>query len=377
MTKIVSVLALAGALALLAAGCGGSDEASSSSPGNGSEQTSAGAEAKPVRMVTTSTGQAYIGQFHASELFGDKFGLSADNELHEFEDESAATQVLLSGGADIELGAMTQPIQLITHGQDVKVFCPVQKDSTEQLTGLSDTITSLDQITDPDIRVAVDSPGGLVNFIMNLVFREKGMGITVNDLKNVTVLGDGSQRLAALAARQVDVGSVDLFELPDLVKQLGADEVNVLSVTAADSDFVADALFAPSDWLDKNTDLAGRYCAAMLYSNRVLASDYDQYKSAVDTYAEGGVDESIIKKNWDFARKYQIWPYNSDVMSPEAVKTIIDVGIPSGLLDKSAADLTYEDVVDPRPMEVAMKLLGGSVTTDDIDAGDIPEPTGE
>ena len=73
--------------------------------------------------------------------------------------------------------------------------------------------------------MAVDSPGGLVNFIMNLLFQEKNMGITVNDLTNVTVLGDGSQRLAALAAGEVDVGSVDLFELPDLQKQIGADAV--------------------------------------------------------------------------------------------------------------------------------------------------------
>jgi NMT1/THI5 like len=362
MKQFVRVLALAGAVALVAAACG-EDEAPSSGP-------------KPIRVVTSSTGHAYVGQFHAPELFGDKFGLAANNTLTEFEDEGAAAQVLVSGGADAGSTGVTQVIQLIGRGQKLKAFCPIQVDSTEHLVGLTNKISSLDQITDPKIRVAVDSPGGLVNFIMNLVFQKKGMGITVSDLENVTVLGDGSERLAALAAGQVDVGSVDLFELPDLQKQVGADAVTTLSVTAEDADFVANIYYASTKWLDENTDLAGRFCATTLYSNRVLASDYDQYKAAVDKYVEGGVDESITKTNWDFARKYQIWPYNDDVLTPEAITTIIDVGVASGLLEASAKDLKFEDIVDTRPMKIAMDLVGGPVTAEDVQAGNVPAPKG-
>jgi ABC-type nitrate/sulfonate/bicarbonate transport system substrate-binding protein len=360
--QFVRVLALASVVALVAAGCG-EDEAPSSGP-------------KPVRVVTSSTGQAYVGQFHAAELFGDKFGLASNNTLTEFEDEGAAAQVLVGGGADAGSTGLTQVIQLIGRGQKLKAFCPVQVDSTEQLVGITDKISSLDQITDPKIRVAVDSPGGLVNFIMNLVFRQKGLGVTVSDLENVTVLGDGSQRLAALAAGQVDVGSVDLFELPDLQKQVGADNVTTLSVTAADADFLANIYYASTKWLDENTDLAGRFCAATLYSNRVLAADYTQYKAAVDKYIEGGVDESITKTNWDFARKYQIWPYNDDVITPEAIKTVIDVGVASGLLESSAKDYTFDDVVDTRPLKIAMDLVGGPVSPDDVLAGKVPAPKG-
>jgi hypothetical protein len=170
------------------------------------------------------------------------------------------------------------------------------------------------------------------------------------------------------------VGSVDLFELPDLQKQIGADAVTTLSVTAADTDFVANVYSAKKEWLDDNTDLAGRYCAATLYSNRVLASDFDQYQDAVNEFVTGGVDESIIKSNWDFARKYSIWPYNADVLSPEAVQTIIDVGIESKLLEESTSDFTYEDIVDTRPMDIAMKLLGGPISAANVRAGDVPPP---
>jgi ABC-type nitrate/sulfonate/bicarbonate transport system substrate-binding protein len=360
--QLVRVLVLASVVALVAAGCG-EDEAPSSGP-------------KPVRVVTSSTGQAYVGQFHAAELFGDKFGLASNNQLTEFEDEGAAAQVLVSGGADAGSTGLTQVIQLISRGQKLKAFCPVQVDSTEQLVGITSKINSLNQITDPKIRVAVDSPGGLVNFIMNLVFQQKGLGVKVSDLKNVTVLGDGSQRLAALAAGQVDVGSVDLFELPDLQKQVGAENVTTLSVTAADADFLANIYYASTKWLDENTDLAGRFCAATLYSNRVLAADYKQYKAAVDKYIKGGVDESITKTNWDFARKYQIWPYNDDVMTPEAIKTVIDVGVASELLESPAKDYTFDDIVDTRPLKIAMDLVGGPVSADDILAGTVPAPKG-
>jgi ABC-type nitrate/sulfonate/bicarbonate transport system substrate-binding protein len=363
MKRFVIAVGFASVVAVIAVGCGG---------GGGS---SGGSSVSLVTTVPPST-QAYIGQYRAADLFGPKFGLPSKNKVTGFEDENTATQVLLSGGADVEGGAVTQVIQLNEHGQDVRAFCPVQKDSTEQLVGRTDKITSLDQITDPDVRVAVDSPGGLVNFIMNLVFREKNLGITVKDLQNVTVLGDGSQRLAALAANQVDVGSVDLFELPDLIKQIGPKAVTTLSVTAADSDFLADVYFAPKKWLDENTELAGRFCAATLYSNRALAASFDQYKAAINKYVKGGADEATLKKNWAFSRKYQVWPYNTDVMSPQSIKTIIDVGVPSGLLDAKARQYTFGDIVDTRPGEIAMDLVGGPVTAAAINAGNVPAPKG-
>jgi ABC-type nitrate/sulfonate/bicarbonate transport system substrate-binding protein len=365
--KWARALALIGAIGLIAVACGGDD-------GDGGGGGGGGGGDEPIDIATTSTGHAYVGQFHAPELFGDTFGLPEGGTLTEFEDESTAMQVLVSGEADVLAGFLSAQLQLIQQGQDLKTFCPVQIDSTEHLAGLTDAITSLDQITDPDIRVAVDSPGGLVNFIMNLVFQERNMGITVDDLENVTILGDGSQRLAALAQGDVDVGSVDLFELPDLEAQVGADAVTVLSVTAEDADFLSNSLIARGEWLDENTDLAARLCATLLYSNRVLASDYDQYADAVNTYVEGGVEEDIIRTNWEFAREFSIWPYNTDVVTPEAIETFIDVGIESGILEESARELTFEDIVDMRPMDQAMELLGGTVSAEDVLAGNVPEP---
>jgi ABC-type nitrate/sulfonate/bicarbonate transport system substrate-binding protein len=365
MRLYVRVIALVGVMGLIGVAC--------SDDGDGSGTTGTDG-ADVVRHASSSSGEAYVGQYHAPELFGDLFGISTEDQLTEFESHATAAQVLLAGQADVGSGGLTELVQLIQEGQDLKAFCPIQKDSTEHLVGRTEAITSLDQITDPEIRVAVDSPGGLINFIMNLVFAEKGMGITVDDLENVTILEDGSLRLSALAADEVDVGSVDLFEVADLREQLGEDAITVLSVTAADADFLANIYFAPSAWLEENVDLAGRYCATTLYSNRLLASDLEEYKSVVNQFIEGGVPDDVIQGVWEFAREYEIWPYNDDTLSPEAVQQVIEVSVASGLLDETALDLTFEDVVDTRPLEVAMDVLGGPIDPQDVLDGNVPAP---
>jgi ABC-type nitrate/sulfonate/bicarbonate transport system substrate-binding protein len=362
--------ALLGTLALVIAACGGGGgESGGGQQGQG--QAEGGAV---VRHAASSAGEAYVGQYHAPEIFGDRFGISTENYLTEFDSHATSAQVLVSGGADVGSGGLTQLLQLIQEGQDFKAFCPVQYDSTEHLVGRTEAITSIDQITQPEIRVAVDSPGGLINFIMNLVFQERGLGITVDDLQNVTILEDGGLRLSALAAGDVDVGSVDLFEVADLRDQVGAENITVLSVTAEDVDFLANIYFAQSQWLEQNADLAGRYCATTLYANRVLASDLQQYEQVVDRFIEGGVEPEVTEGVWNFAREQEIWPYNDDQMTdPAAIEQVIQVSVDSGLLEESSRSMTYEDVVDPRPMEIAMELLGGRVEPADVMAGN-PEP---
>ena len=69
----------------------------------------------------------------------------------------------------------------------------------------------------------------------------------------------------------------------------------------------------------------------------------------------------VLKVNWDLARQYEIWPYNLGLLTPEVVSLNIEVGIESGLLDPSAADLAFEDIVDIRPGQAALEMVGGEV----------------
>jgi len=364
LSRHLKVFALISVLALVGAAC----------DGDGGDET--GGEPGVVEHAAGSTADAYIPEYRAPELFGDLFNISTDEHLTMFEEGALAAQVLASGDADVASGGFTNMAQLVEAGQDVKVFCPIQKDSTEHLIGRTDTITSLEQITDPNVSVAVESAGGFLNLLMNLVFLNRGLGITTDDLTNTVILEDGSLRLAALAAGDVDVGSLDLFEQADLKAELGEDAVTVLSVVAEDAEFLSNVMWAKTDWLAENQDLAARYCATILYSNRVLASDFDRYLEVLNQYIVGGVeDEDVAQANWDFARQYEVWPYNPSVLTADVIADQLKVSVDTGILEPSTGELSFEDLVDSDILELAQQYLGGDVTLEDVEAGNIPEPS--
>jgi ABC-type nitrate/sulfonate/bicarbonate transport system substrate-binding protein len=371
----VRLLALVAVLALVGAACSDDDDGGEGGGGATSATGATGGEPDVVTHAAGSTADAYIPQYRAPQIFGDQFGISTDEHIQLFEEGSLAAQLVASGDADVGSGGFTNMVQLLETGQDVKVFCPTQKDSTEHLVGRTEAITSLEQITDPDVRVAVESAGGFLNLLMNLVFLNRGLGITTDDLTNTVILEDGSLRLAAMAAGDVDVASLDLFEQADLKEELGEDAVEVLSVVAEDAEFLSNVLWARTDWLEENADLAARYCATVLFSNRQMASDYEQYKAALEEFSATGIeDEAVVQANWDFARQYEVWPYNTTVLTPEVIADQLQVSVDTGIIEPETGDLSFEDLVDTEILAAAQEYLGGEVTAADIESGDIPEP---
>lgn len=357
MRQYVRIIALVGVLALIVAACGDGD-----------------AEPGVVTHAAGSTADVYIPQYRANELFGDLFEISTEDNLTSFDEGALAAQVVIAGQNDVASGGFTPVVQVIEQGVDAKAFCPVQMDSTEHFIGRTDKITDMSQITDPEVRVAVESAGGFLNLLMNLVFLSRGMDLVVDDLTNTVILEDGSLRLAALAAGDVDVGSLDLFEQAELRDAIGADAMTVLSVVAEDTDFLANVVWAPTEWLDANQELAARFCAAIIYSNRVATSDFDEYLAMLEQYILGGFDEETARVNWEFIRKHEVFPLNATVLSRENIETLIDVSVATGIFEESSASLTYEDVVDTAVIALTQQYLGGDVTQDQIFNGEIPEP---
>jgi ABC-type nitrate/sulfonate/bicarbonate transport system substrate-binding protein len=365
----LKVFAMIAVMALVVVACGDGD-----GDGDGGGD-SGGGEPDVVRHAAGSTADAYIPQYRAPQIYGDKFNISTDEHIQLFEEGALAAQLVAAGDAEVGSGGFTNMAQFLETGQDVKVFCPTQKDSTEHLVGRTENISSLDQITDPNVRVAVESAGGFLNLLMNLVFLNRGVDITTDDLENTVILEDGSLRLAAMAAGDVDVASLDLFEQADLKEELGEDAVTVLSVVAEDAEFLSNVLWATTDWLEENRDVAARYCATLLYSNRVMASDFDQYLAALEQYIAGGVeDEEVAQANWEFARQYEVWPYNTSVLSPEVIGDQLQVSVDTGIIEAASGELAFEDLVDTEVLALAQDYLGGEVTAADIESGDIPEP---
>ena len=353
-------------LALIAAGCGDDDDGASGDGG--------GDEPGVVEHAAGSTADVYIPQYRAPELFGELFNISTDDHLTSFEEGALAAQVVVSGQADVASGGFTPVVQVIEQGAEAKAFCPVQKDSTEHLVGRTEAITDLADITNPDVRVAVESAGGFLNLLMNLVFQARDMGITTDDLENTVILEDGSLRLAALASGRRRRRLAGSLRAGRAQAELGEDAVTVLSTVAEDVEYLANVMWAPTEWLEENQDLAARFCATVIYSNRVMTSDFDQYYDALQQFIEGGIEEEVARTNWDFVREHEIFPLNASVLSEENIQTLFDVSISTGIFEESSADLSYEDVVDVEVLELAQQYVGGDVTLEEVVAGDIPEP---
>lgn len=352
------MVAVIGVITLVAAACN-SDGSSVVGTPTGGETT--GGDLGSLKIVWTTEANSYIPQSKGPIEIGPQFGLNQnDDDISEFEAHATAIQVLLSGEADVLAGGFIDFVLLQAQGQDVKVFCPIQGDVSEILVGVNG-VTDLAQVTDPEVAVGVDSPGGLINFVMNSVFRARDMGITVEDLPNVKILEDGSLRLAGLAAGEIDVGSVDPFEKAELEKQIGAENVHVLSVTAADTDLFGNAYGATAEWLDTHQAEAAALCASVLQANRDLAANFDTFVEWANKYIEPDESREVLKVNWDLARQYEIWPYNLGLLTPEVVSLNVEVGIASGLLDASAAEFTFEDIVDIRPGQAALEMVGGEI----------------
>jgi ABC-type nitrate/sulfonate/bicarbonate transport system substrate-binding protein len=376
MRRGLKIWALVGAIALILTACG-DDAGETDSTGTTGAVATTDAPSEEPGVVTHAAGSpadVYIPQYRAPELFGELFNISTENNYTAFEDGNLAAQVAVAGDVDIASGGFTPVVQVIEQGQPAKAFCPVQMDSTEHLVGRTDVITDLEQITEPNVRVAVESAGGFLNLLMNMVFDARGMGITTDDLTNTVIIEDGGQRLAALGAGDVDVGSLDLFEQAELKETLGEDAVTVLSVVAEDADFIANVMWAPTEWLEENQDLAARYCAAVIYSNRQLTSDYDQYLAALEEFGTSEIDEETVRTNREFIRQHEVFPLNATVISEENIRKLIDLSVATGIFEESSADLQYEDVVDTAVIDLTQQYLGGDVTLEQVVNGEIPEP---
>jgi NMT1/THI5 like len=359
--KKVGAVAATLILILVSAACGGDDE------GDGADENAAEGEYGEVKIVLSGASiEDKIPQSGAWR-FGPDFGFDDQDEsdIQAIESHATASQLFLSGRVDIMEATFVVVPQLVQEGQDVVAFCPEEIDTLEHLVGVG--IDDLEDITDPDIRVGVDSPGGLINYLMNHVFRargitnEEGDPLTTDDLENVKILEDGGLRLAALAQGEIDVGSLDLFEQEQLEKQVGEEgDFNLLSVTADDiEDAVGSVFIAKREWIEEDPDRAAAFCAMILKATRTLAMDEEEYLEWAEEVTALEFDEAVQREVWAFSRENGVWPYDGSILNEETVATDLEVLVDSGLVEESALDLDYEELVDPGPSEQATEMVGG------------------
>ncbi|SEF15690.1 ABC transporter substrate-binding protein [Jiangella alba] len=335
------------ALVLVAAACGGGDDDASTSGGDG---------AGTIRVANTSPTQpGFVPAKFGVITYGENFGLdmTIDN-FTTFDSHAVATQTVLSGRADVVAGSLVSNLLLNEQGQDFKLFCPYIAQDDFVIAG-ANGISSVEDLFDANTRVALDSPGGAGDVILNAMLQALGQEQTAADIPGIQILESSGLRTTAFASGDVDATVIHDYQYYEAAEQ-ATDPVIIASLFEEVPDFVKEAHAAPAAWLEENAELAANYCAAVLMGMRELSADYDAFVGAVEEFAdvEEMPDDETLRALHTSAVDYGFWPGEDGGLSEESVTFMAEVGVKSGLLEEVPE---YEDVVAVDVLERALELV--------------------
>ncbi len=338
------------ACALLVAACGGEAEP----PASGTDGEG-GDVATSLQVANTSPTQpGFVPAKYGVIEQGGEFGLemTLDN-FTTFDSHAVATQTALSGQADVVAGSLVSHMLLQEQGQDFKMFCPYIAQDDFVIAG-ANGVTEIEQLFDADTRVALDSPGGAGDIILNAMLQAAGETRTAAEIPGIQILESSGLRTTAYASGEVDATVIHDYQYFEAETQV-ADAVIIASLFDEVPDFVKEAHAAPASWLDENQELAANYCASVLVGMRELNGDYDLFVEAVEQFADIDEmpDDETLRSLWESATEYGFWPGETGGLDEENIAFMADVAVKSGLMEEAPA---YEDVVDREILDRAIEL---------------------
>jgi len=306
----------------------------------------------PRVALTSPTQPSYVETIYGPIKYGPEFGLNMTaDDFTIFDSHATATQSALAGQADIVGGSLVSHLLVREAGEDFKVFCSFINLDDFVIAGRNG-VTEVEQLFDPDVRVAVDSPGGAAEIILNAMLQGAGTGQTVADIPNQNILESSGLRTSAFVADEVDATVIHLGQFNQAAEEV-PDAVIITTLYGDAPVFIKEAYAAPADWLDENLDTATAFCASVIKASRELSSDFDLFLSAVDEYVGEPPDEATLQEIFDLVSQYEFWPADGG-LDPEAVTFMAEMAVTAGVLEEVPDPA---DVVDRRPIEGALELL--------------------
>lgn len=359
-TRWLSLLVV---LALLAAACAGDDAsptteapAVDTTTDSGSDTTTA-APAEDLEVPTigmsSSVQPSYILAMDGPLTYGSEFGLPVTaDDFVSFDSHATVVQAALSGQVDI-VGASTMAhLAIISEGQEFRIFAPMNHADDFVIAGRGEADEIAD-MTDPAFAVALDEPGGAGAAIVDAMLLAADAGFISSDLTEALIIGSSGGRTSALASGDADMTGIHLYQAESVDAETG--DVNIIaSLYDTVPVFMMQAYAAPADWLDENLDVAAAFTAGLIMSARSIHADFDAFKTAVVNYIPEPPDDATLQSIWDLASEYDFWPVQGG-LEDERIQFMIDLGVTQGLLSDGMA---VDDVVDRRPLEMALEMLG-------------------
>jgi NitT/TauT family transport system substrate-binding protein len=282
---------------------------------------------------------------------GRAFGLEASrDDFTIFDSSTTVTQSALSGRLAVVGQSTMAHLLLIERGLPFKLIVPYIL-SDDFVIAASPEITSIDQLK--DAVVATDSPGGAGSTILDAILIGAGANFLVRDMGKKVVIESSGERTSALANGDAQASIIHLPQANSIPADKRIHTLGELWRTAPN--FLKECYAARTDWIDDNIETAAALAAGLISNSRTMKASYADWNRAVQTFIEEPPPANEMREIFPLIQDYTFWPTDDDGgLSRARVEFMIDLGRREGLIKR---DLTYEDVVDTRPMERAAELL--------------------
>jgi NitT/TauT family transport system substrate-binding protein len=340
-----------GALSAFVAACGGDEAASkdSGAAGGGTAKI-----VKPKIGLSSSPQASYLPVIAGPIMVGTKFGLPAmtKDDFTIFDSSTTLTQSALSGQVDVGGQSTIAQLLLIDKGLPFKIFASYSVSDDFVIASRGD-VKSLEQLKDPKTVVAVDSPGGAGQAVFDAMLKSAGAGFLSGDIPKKIVVESSGERASALAGGDCDATVIHVVQANAIQKEKG--DVNILAKLYGDvPNFMKEAYAARVDWLDENVETAAAITASLIQSSRDLLLDYSAFEKASNDLMEEPPAPADLKQLFGIIKDNDVYPSDGGI-TDDRIQFMIDLAKESGLIK---TDLTPDKVLDRRPLERAMELVG-------------------
>ena len=288
--------------------------------------------------------------------YGQEFGLDFRKEdFLIFQSHAIATQSVLSNQTAILGGSLVAHLLIRERGQDFKIFCS-QTNLDDFVAVGRNGVNKLEQFFDPNVRVGIDSAGGAGEIILNAMFRAAGIKKRLADIPHTRLIESSGLRTSVFLANDVDATVIHLTQFNQVAHEIP--DATIISALFEDVPiFIKEVFAARTSWLKENEDLAAAFCASIIKASRELPKDFDLFVQGVNEFVGEPPNEDLLKEIFNLVGQYDFWPVNGG-LSPEAITMMAELAVEGGTLKEMP---NPEVVVDRRPLERALELLGGRV----------------
>jgi ABC-type nitrate/sulfonate/bicarbonate transport system substrate-binding protein len=337
-----------GSLSALLAACGGDDDTSKAKGANG-------IIASPKMGITSSLLPTYLPQIGGPVLYGKDYGLDVTSKNFTiFDSTTTLSQSTLSGQTVLAGQSTIAQLLLIEKGLPFKIFGTYIL-TDDIVLAARNGIKTVADIGKDGVVVGTDSPGGSSRSTFDAILQTGGADFLVKDLKDVAVIESSGERMSALASGDVDATCVHLSQANQVNDQTG-DVTIVGKLYESVPLYMKDSWIATTDWLEENQATAAAIVAATIAASRDIKTDQAKFLADVKQLVEEPPSDADLTALFPIISGTDMWPVDGG-MSDERIQYMIDLAKAEGILTK---DLTPDQVLDKRPTEAALKLVGSA-----------------